>query len=1399
MSTGTRGQITAGQAVIVVSIDNQIQNALKKVEAQVRKFAAGIGQIGFDLFRGGLLGSIPVFASVVEFQKFEDEILRLGTKLQTTDRILARVEDRIRSLGKTTSFTALEVAQGATSLAQAGLSPEEVMGGLQSVLDLGRGAKITLDEAADLLANTSATFKLPVNQFDEIASQFIATARLSTIEVINLKEAIKEASGTLNDLNVDLPTSLALLAQLGFRSLKGTKAGTTLNTMLLNLVAKMKQIGKVLNVEVSNIDGSMRPLLEVLDEFSSKIKKLPETQRIRLSQQLFNIRGSRGETALREIDKIRRLAEEIRNAGDEARLAAVKMDSGLGGSVRRATSAINDFAISLGKNLSPTLQRLLDLVPALVASLDELVTKFPLLTTYILALPPGILAVGTGLLVTSFALGKFATLLGVVGSGAGLAFKSLTSFGAGLKSSISTPLLVAVGAVGRLDRALAKSVFGSGRGRRKRPKSLFGASFTGPQLNQKRLFARIGQAGSGIAGLGKAVVSGAISGVSAIANGLNKLAAFGLRASRILYLIVRTLDQLKKVNSTTTNSVAQLTAKVSRLFILQSRLQKLKTGVTLDLGIAKAVTSFRRATFGVELFIARLLRLVKTYKQARTELAATKGGILAANKIISQSAATQAGLVKRYTSTVTRLTNMQKAYRTLGARVKLTTAQLAKANANVRATAPALAKIQAINKEIALRAAKQNKRLRDAFGILNLRKEKEALQLQVRSTVLARNQIQRNLKGLKAQRAAVKSNFLVTKAVNKQFLERVPAQIKGLTRVRRQLALKNGASALRTAEIANITKTNLATKRFFSQTVKQATNAGKVIKSGFGKAFGSVFSKASGGQVLKAGKSIGSLLLSGINVILKGQWITTLYKAFAGVGSVMATFLKGALGFGKFLFSFNGIFQIATWLYLLGDSLDFTKRILDGFRAGFSAFGKELGNIGRLAGPAFTQIGNGFSLILGGEGAAGVEQLVAGLQNLASIIVNQVLAGFNKMLVELAPGLEFLYAFFKSLWELLKLVGSTAASIGAPLQEIGKNNEKSFSDNLSEIFSISNMVEGFKELGLYVEGFATALSQLAVTGFEFLGNAIKFMTDTFAMLLGTLRDFVADNEWLGGSAAAARIDAVTQSVYIGGRQLQRDFSRVSDAMEEVPNKIAAAGDKFQQAMDRMEEQVTGSMKAAAEARAREQKNAAGAAANRATLSNLFSDTLKTVGRFGTGTMGAPQIDPNWSWAKWMNVGTQGAQTLTKFTGVEVNKELSAATKSLNAVGQALPKPITDGLKGAFKNPLGALAKGAAVLADPLSLIGGPLAEGAAALAKSVGDDVAESTSLPEMKGLYGSIVGSFQETRGALMAAKGEPEKQTELLKGIRSGISQGLVDGGPDATPFLKQIRDKDTSPRFE
>jgi len=109
-----------------------------------------------------------------------------------------------------------------------------------------------------------------------------------------------------------------------------------------------------------------------------------------------------------------------------------------------------------------------------------------------------------------------------------------------------------------------------------------------------------------------------------------------------------------------------------------------------------------------------------------------------------------------------------------------------------------------------------------------------------------------------------------------------------------------------------------------------------------------------------------------------------------------------------------------------------------------------------------------------------------------------------------------------------------------------------------------------------------------------------------------------------------------------------------------------------------------------------------------------------------------------------------------------------------AIGQAVA-----GIGGLFQNPAQAL----------LDAGKGVLANGAAGLAAEVGKAASE---IPEnIKGLYGAVVGSFQETRGRLMSGKSETEKQTDVLKNISSGLHRGN-------TPYLQSIDDKISEPEF-
>jgi TP901 family phage tail tape measure protein len=411
-----RAPIIAGRSVIVVSVQDSVDKALTRIGSKLNKFSAGANKLGFELFSGGLVGTLGIGVLTKQFSTFEDNILFLSTKLQGTQKELEAVENRIRSLGRTTSFTAKEVSDGAVVLAQAGFKAQEVIKLLQPTLDLARGARIELGASGEILSNTLRSFSLDASNAANVASQFIAASRSGTLNVIDLKESIKEVLGTVRTLNIDLPTTLALITQLAERSLKGTKAGTSLNTALLNLASKQKQLKDTLGISLpENLDGDS--FINFLDQLYNRIQNLGNTRRVSILQQLFNIRGGRAITGLDDIKRIIELQKEIRNAGNEAREAAIKMDSGFGGSVRRATSALESLGITAGRIFGEMVTPILEAVPAIANMTEGLVASNPLIVASLLAIPPAALAAGAGLLGLSFIGGKLATVvLGLAGS-----------------------------------------------------------------------------------------------------------------------------------------------------------------------------------------------------------------------------------------------------------------------------------------------------------------------------------------------------------------------------------------------------------------------------------------------------------------------------------------------------------------------------------------------------------------------------------------------------------------------------------------------------------------------------------------------------------------------------------------------------------------------------------------------------------------------------------------------------------------------------------------------------------------------------------------------------------------------------------------------------------------------
>ena len=417
----SKGRIFAGKAVILIQAQDQLDKTLRGVENKMKRLSNTLGAMGRTAFTGGFLSATGQGLLIKRFAKYDDLMLELRVKMgmlnkttQAQEVTFARLEKRIRNLGKSTSFTTQEIAEGAIRLAQAGFSGKEVEDSLQAVLDLSRGTRTELGEAGRVMANTMRTFSLDTETANEVVSSFVVAARMGTVELDDLAESLKYSSSTAVELGQSLSGVLAIFTLLSERGMRGSIAGTSLNTAMANASKKAGDIADKYGFEVPTDQAGNLKFVDFLNKLNDATKNMGSMKRVQAFQDLFNLRGGRAIIPLVDeamIDRLVELTNQIGRAGDEAKQAAVIMDSGLGGSARRATSALEDLNITLGKIQKGPLIGILNSVPPLANAFSVLMRTNQGLILSIAALPAALLASGGAMLTFSFALRRVAGII----------------------------------------------------------------------------------------------------------------------------------------------------------------------------------------------------------------------------------------------------------------------------------------------------------------------------------------------------------------------------------------------------------------------------------------------------------------------------------------------------------------------------------------------------------------------------------------------------------------------------------------------------------------------------------------------------------------------------------------------------------------------------------------------------------------------------------------------------------------------------------------------------------------------------------------------------------------------------------------------------------------------------
>lgn len=316
-------------------------------------------------------------AAVKTAADFDSAMSKVAAVSGATGSDLEALRDKAREMGAKTKFSASEAAEAMNYMAMAGWKTEDMLSGIEGVMNLAAASGEDLATTSDIVTDALTAFGLTAADSGHFADILAAASSNANTNVSMMGETFKYCApiaGALGFSAEDTAEAIGLMANAG---IKGSQAGTSLRTIMNNLSGDVKicgsSIGEV-TVATTNADGSMRDLSDILADCRTAFSGLSESEKAAAAESLVGKNAMSGFLALMNAGEadINKLSSAIDNCDGSAASMAETMNDNLAGQLQILKSQLEELAISFGELLMPAIRTIVGWIQKFVDWLNSM-------------------------------------------------------------------------------------------------------------------------------------------------------------------------------------------------------------------------------------------------------------------------------------------------------------------------------------------------------------------------------------------------------------------------------------------------------------------------------------------------------------------------------------------------------------------------------------------------------------------------------------------------------------------------------------------------------------------------------------------------------------------------------------------------------------------------------------------------------------------------------------------------------------------------------------------------------------------------------------------------------------------------------------------------------------------
>lgn len=314
--------------------------------------------------------------SIDSGMNFDTAMSQVAATMGTTVDKIENVKAKAEEMGRTTKYTATEAAEGMNILAQAGLSADEQISGIGTVLNLASAGAMSLEESASYTAGAVKGFGDSMGNASYYADLMAKGATLANTDVRGLGEAFSGSAATAKNYGQAADSVTLSLLRLAEQNVTGSEASTALNRAMADLYTPTDDASKALDqlkVSAYETNGEAKDFNDLVDELNGSLQGMTAEQKNNALATIFTTQGLQAFNKMTASSDatVQKFWKGIQDSsGSAAQQAATQLDN-LKGDITLLSSATEGLELGFYNTFSGTIRGAIKDVTSEVSGLAE--------------------------------------------------------------------------------------------------------------------------------------------------------------------------------------------------------------------------------------------------------------------------------------------------------------------------------------------------------------------------------------------------------------------------------------------------------------------------------------------------------------------------------------------------------------------------------------------------------------------------------------------------------------------------------------------------------------------------------------------------------------------------------------------------------------------------------------------------------------------------------------------------------------------------------------------------------------------------------------------------------------------------------------------------------------------